>query len=334
MLQVSAPGKMFLLGEYAVLEGAPALLSAVDRRVQVRITAAAGSHWTISAPDIGIEQLQLEHDGRLPQQLSAATRKLLRVYAAVRTELAAHIDPLAAPLAIHISSGKFSHNGHKLGLGASAAVAAALSGALLRTMGQNCTRDALCRQAIAAHRRAQHDTGSGADVATSVHGGVLEYRAGEPAVELAWPADITGMAVVTGTGASTTQLVARVKAYGKRARQRYIADMAQLQQLAGVARAALADADSFLQLVRAYFAALQELDKNAGAGIVLPAHHELAALAARHGGAFKTCGAGGGDLGLAFACSGEPARRLAGAFTAAGAEIVPLSFAAQGLHYG
>src|SRR5699024_12839809 len=103
MLQVSAPGKMFLLGEYAVLEGAPALLSAVDRRVQERITAAAGSHWTIGVPDIGIEQLQLEHDGRLPQQLSAATRKLLRVYAAVRPGLAAHIDPLAAPTASHIS---------------------------------------------------------------------------------------------------------------------------------------------------------------------------------------------------------------------------------------
>ena len=34
---VSAPGKLFLIGEYGVLEGQPAVVAAVDRRVVGRL---------------------------------------------------------------------------------------------------------------------------------------------------------------------------------------------------------------------------------------------------------------------------------------------------------
>ena len=35
-MRASAPGKVFLLGEYAVTEGATALVAAVDRRAEAR----------------------------------------------------------------------------------------------------------------------------------------------------------------------------------------------------------------------------------------------------------------------------------------------------------
>lgn len=332
-MRVSAPGKLFLTGEYAVLEGAPALLSAVDRRVHVTAEQAAGSQWTISAPDIGIETLALAGDGGLPEELDAATRHRLRVFDAVRATLAEAAGAISQPLAIHIDSKAFSANGHKLGLGASAAVAAALTGALSRIAGMGCDPATLCDTAIAAHRRAQDGAGSGADVAASIYGGVIEYRENEVEAGMVLPADITGMAVVTGNGASTTDLVGRVAAYAEHEPAAYQADMAHLKQLASRASAALADADDFLALTRDYFAALQALDAHAHAGIVLDRHRELAALARRYGGVFKTTGAGGGDLGLVFSPGGGPARRLAAELTTAGVTIVPPGLGGPGLHY-
>lgn len=40
-LRASAPGKLFLCGEYAVLEGAPAVLTAIDRRAVARFGGRA-----------------------------------------------------------------------------------------------------------------------------------------------------------------------------------------------------------------------------------------------------------------------------------------------------
>ena len=84
----SAPGKLFLLGEYAVLEGAPALLTAVDARVRVRIEPAEAGRWRLDAPDLGIGSLTLGADGTLPAGLDAGTRRNLRVFDAVRATVA------------------------------------------------------------------------------------------------------------------------------------------------------------------------------------------------------------------------------------------------------
>src|SRR5699024_4195204 len=81
VMPISAPGKLFLIGEYAVLDGAAAVLSAVDRRVQVRTTTANDGYWHIHAPDIGINALRLNADGTLPTGLGAGQHRRLRLYA-------------------------------------------------------------------------------------------------------------------------------------------------------------------------------------------------------------------------------------------------------------
>ncbi len=53
----SAPGKVVLCGEYAVLDGAPAICMAVRRRAKVRVTNIDGARNRVSAPGYS------EHEG-------------------------------------------------------------------------------------------------------------------------------------------------------------------------------------------------------------------------------------------------------------------------------
>ncbi|TDW28409.1 mevalonate kinase family protein [Cryobacterium psychrophilum] len=344
----SAPGKLFLLGEYAVLEGAPALLTAVDRRVRVRIATTDADRWLLDAPGLGVESLTLEPDGAVPASLDGPTREKLRLYDAVRrtvAEAAGGDDGSRRPcrarpdqaLSITIDSSELSMDGHKLGLGGSAAVAVALTASLARARARDLDNAALFAAALTAHRQAQGALGSGGDVAAAVAGGLISYAPGThlgPAVSVAslrWPSDLSMMVVVTGAGSSTPELVGRVADFARRDASTYRSDLARLAELAEQAVPALATADTFLPLAAQYFDALVTLDAHAQAGIISDRHRQLHALAARLGGVFKSSGAGGGDVGLAFARSGAPARRLAAALTRAEAQIVPLTVCAGGI---
>ncbi|MBC7443518.1 MAG: hypothetical protein H7311_13540 [Ramlibacter sp.] len=334
-IHVSAPGKLFLLGEYAVLEGAPALLTAVDRRVEVTIDDSASEAWLLTAVGLGIENLALQTDGALPAGLAPQVRARLDLFDAVREAVLARASrPALRPLRISIDSSAFSRGGHKLGLGSSAAVAVALTSALARAAGLDLARGDLFHLAHAAHRSAQNGAGSGGDVAASVYGGLISYTRGAEPVPLTWPAKLSLMAVVTGEGSLTTRLVARVADYAAADAQRYREDMSRLAGLAARAETALVDPAAFLGLATDYFQALALLDAHAGAGIVTERHRELQALAHREGGVFKTSGAGGGDVGLAFSLGGEPTERLSAALEAAGATVVRLGFSAPGVQEG
>ena len=335
----SAPGKLFLLGEYAVLSGAPALLTAVDRRVTVTIEELDTGPWRLSAPDLGLSRLALGDGGSVPGGLDEDTVRRLRLFDAVRSAVAQcarrHPDARGPrPLSITTNSGALFSGSHKLGLGSSAAVAVALTGALARASGLTLDRDGLCDLASAAHRTAQHGAGSGADVAASVYGGLLAFKHGAPPTALAWPGELAMMVVVTGEGSSTTELVGRVAQYAERDASGYRTDLDRLSALANQAEESLGEADRFLKLAADYFDALVHLDAHAHAGIVTARHLRLHEVAERAGGVFKTSGAGGGDVGLAFSRSGAPALHLAAALAAAGAEVVPLGFGAAGLEDG
>jgi phosphomevalonate kinase len=334
----SAPGKLFLLGEYAVLEGAPALLTAVDARVRVRVEPADAPAWRLDAPDLGIRGLMLGTDGTLPDGLDAGTRESLRVFDAVRAAVAdrsGRQGSIRRPsLAVGIDSSALRAGGHKLGLGSSAAVAVALTAALARVAGLELDRGEVFDLANAAHRAAQGGSGSGGDVAASTYGGLLRYIRDTTPTPLAWPADLTMLVVVTGTGSSTTDLVGRVADYAARDPAGYRADLDRLIALAECAPAAVRSADLFLELASDYFDALRRLDAHAHAGIVTDRHRQLQELAAQHSAVFKTSGAGGGDVGLAFSRSGAPALELAATLAAAGADVVPLGFGAAGLEDG
>ncbi len=329
--QVSAPGKLFLLGEYAVLEGAPALLIAVDRRAVVTATTSAG--WRLTAREIGVDDLELGPGGSLPLGLDVGTTSRLALVDAVRMGVAeAFPDALPEPLDLAIDTSALHENGYKLGLGSSAAVATALTAALANARGIGLTREALFALADTAHRASQGGTGSGGDVAASVYGGLLLYTRDDPPSPVSWPHDLDLFAVTTGTGSSTIDLVSGVMTYRERDPQGYRRDLDALSELAAEAEQALADADAdaFLALADDYFRAIDALGAHSRAGIVTDRHRELRELAAASGAVFKPTGAGGGDLGLVFAKLGAT-DELQSAFARAGAAVIPVPYSPDGV---
>jgi phosphomevalonate kinase len=294
-----APGKLVLSGAYSVLEGAPAIVAAVDRYV-----VADGAR----AADFVTDEV------------------------AVAVEMGALERPVwfdASALRERVPDG----GSRKLGLGSSAAI---LVASLAATLGERFANDAALRAAIfplalAAHRRAQGG-GSGVDVAASVHGGVLRAQIAPGGALQVTSAPLPAGTVVevyaSPVAASTRALLGRVRALGDRDPEHH---RACLDAAGAGARRAVA-ARSIAQLVSAVQAqtdALAALGSAARAAIVTPDVAALRAPAEALGGTFAPSGAGGGDIAFFLGPAATPA-----AFRALAAErglaLIELTVGAEG----
>src|SRR5699024_4038945 len=81
-IQASAPGKLILLGEYAVLEQAPCLVSAVQRKCTVDIKPHNTSWFSIASSRSEVPNVECmltaEGNFRFKESLSADGHKRLR----------------------------------------------------------------------------------------------------------------------------------------------------------------------------------------------------------------------------------------------------------------
>jgi phosphomevalonate kinase len=185
-VRLTVPGNLLLLGEYAVTEeGGLGLAVAVDRRVAVELEPA--------------DSLVIE--GRWAGQTVRESPLFTAVVDAWRARLAEgdlgdspeQPGRARAPGArIVVDSSAFFTGSRKGGFGSSAAVAAALTCALLHLSGFSGPGLLQCaaRLALLAHRRVQGGRGSGYDVYASLYGGIGCLTGGvDPvwqAVELPW----------------------------------------------------------------------------------------------------------------------------------------------------
>lgn len=308
----SAPGKVVLLGEYAVLDGAPALVLAVDRRARVtlRHAPAPGSWCTIDAQSLEISAAacRLDGAGRIEWGCDQATSARLGLVATVLAEVAAAGPPPPAFHAVLDTDAFFDQRRAKLGLGSSAALTVALGAALRSMAGQPSLR---AEELIAAHRRQQDGRGSGLDIAAAQYGGALIYQlAGmEPvATPVTLPGQLSWCCVWTGRPAATGPRLLQMARWREHDPGGYDSLMGGLTQTAaaGAAAARARDAAGLIAAVSSYGAQLAELGAASGTDIVTREHREIAALARASGVAYKSSGAGGGDIGIAV--SGDAGR--------------------------
>jgi mevalonate kinase len=339
---VEAPGKLVLLGEYAVLEGAPGLVTAVGRRARVELDAASTP--VVAAPNLGIAGAAYSvraGEVRWGSDVPDDQRDALGFVAVFIERALQAAGAELAPPALRIDSSAFSAGGHKLGVGSSAAVAAATTAAVLLAGGaanDESLHGRTLELALSAHSAAQAGSGSGIDVAASVLGGLLHYErppgGGAPVYwRLAPPAWLDPICVWTGRAASTRRRVAQVRAFGERQPRAYRVLMDEMHGVAEMGCEAIAGDDParFFDAVAEYGEALARLGADSGAEILSAEHRRVHEVVRAEGGVYKPSGAGGGDLGVAFAESAAATRRVEEAVARAGFEIVRLQIAAPGL---
>ncbi len=290
-LSVSAPGKAFLIGEYAVLEGAPAYVTAVDVR-------AVAHDATAERPAASSAVVHCAH-ARVAQFLEGRG-----------------VAPGESPA---VETGGFTLGPRKLGLGSSAAVAAAVVGYHLARSGLDVSSPEVRTQALAlahaAHSEAQGGNGSGADVATAVHGGTIRFvdRKVEP---IALPGWLALGFVDAGAPAATSSFVHAVKSAQQRDPSRWRAAMTMLREAAVAFGEALSQPDrggfaALRSAVELHVRGLRALQAVAEVPIITDAIAGIVELCAQANVAAKPSGAGGGDLVVLFAPDRGAIDRLA-----------------------
>jgi phosphomevalonate kinase len=344
----SAPGKLVLLGEYAVLEGAPALVLAVDRRAHVRIETRTDGVCDVHAPDLGVSGARMTVDGDALRWLcdEAGAAKLSLVehvwQGLVREELA---PEAGEGFSLHLdTSGFFNVDGAsraKLGLGSSAALTVALASALAMFAGHAdvlSDRTQWLRRLLHMHGGWQGGRGSGVDVAASVAGGLIRYQLAGQAREptftaLPWPmAGVHCLFVWSGQSVSTHDFLQRLAQWRVNRAADYASHMKELGALseAGLGALRRQDAQSFVDLTKAYAVALQQFGHACGLEIYSPEQKKLADMASEAGVSYKPCGAGG-DFGVVFADDIERLATFERAIVPAGMHVVPLGLDSDGV---
>jgi phosphomevalonate kinase len=303
-MKLRAPGKVFLAGEYAVLErGRPALVVGIDRFLEAIVEPAQ----KISIAHRGI----VWDGGPAPPELRFAVR-------AVR--LAKPLNPFRLTY-----ENELAIAGKKLGLGGSAAATVLAVRAARPDLGPSET----LVLALAAHWIEQGGSGSGGDVAASTLGGVLRvtgripWRSAEEAMalpleellntnpidarQLSIPSDLRLLLAFTGEPADTRVLVRQVRALAAGNGPRWRVCEAAITQACEALSGALetGQREQALQAVRAGAAAMAQLGEAAGAPIVTEALAEACAIASAAGAAAKPSGAGGGDCAVVLAFGDE-----------------------------
>lgn len=299
----SAPGKALLCGEYAVLEGATAVVAAVDRRVVAR--------WT-------------DDDVFMPPEVEATLELAQRA-----------VGPVDGALSVDVTA--LRRGDVKLGVGSSAAAAVAASAAVFASHGRDLNqpdeRRGVFECALRGHGVVAPE-GSGVDVAASAFGGFLGYRKGnEEPRSLACPENLTVSLVWTGHPARTSDLVDRVQKLGRTQPARHRELLAELCRLAETFADAIEQGRA-ADVVRAageYGVAMGALGDAADAPIVESRLLAATQLAARFSGAAKPCGAGGGDVAIAFFTDPERARAFELACADEGLHPIEVSFGAEGV---
>ena len=349
-----APGKLYIAGEYAVVEpGHRAVLVAVDRFITVRITPCSPS-----GEYAGTISSRLYANGsrswrRRPQdgQAEAVGGEDDYIISAIRVveALMTQGDGWPRSFDLSVSSGLEEDDGRKLGLGSSSAVTVATVRAVADLYGLAASDLTVYKLAMLASDTVQ-PIGSGGDIAASAMTGWVAYtspdrswlrRARQRArvggsvsdlVEADWPGlsvrrlpppSLRLQAGWTGAPASTPALVADVQA-GSHGADDYAVFLRDSQDCLARLITAIEDDDT-AQIIRQIArnrALLAGLSRISGRTIETAELARLVEIALEHGAAAKSSGAGGGDCGIALCTPATDLVALRAAWETAG--ILPL----------
>lgn len=324
MIETSVPGKLFIAGEYAVVEpGHPAIIVAVDQFINVTIEGARknGSIQSAQYSDLPIRwtrrngELVLDHRENPFHYILAAIR-LTEKYAQEKGTLLSFYD-------LKVTSELDNSNGRNYGLGSSGAVTVATVKALNLYYDLKMDRLTQFKIAALAHLAVQGN-GSCGDIAASCYGGWLAFSTFDHEWVLRkqqewtltqlltsdWPELSIRPLIVpkslrlligwTGSPASTSDLVDQVYQSKEAKEKGYAKFLADSKDCVNRLIDGFLNEDSrtIKKMITENRKLLVGLSSLTGVTIETPALKKLCDLAETYRGAAKSSGAGGGDCGI------------------------------------
>ena len=323
-LVASAPGKLMISGEYAVLEGGRAMVAAVSRRARVTLDTSAGISDGSEAPS-----------NRWPESKTFPPEVLLTLEKAELSYGKLGHDAMHMNLSLDVQS--LREGDKKLGLGSSAAASVATAAVVAMGTGRDVDKERYEIMALALEgHRAVAPEGSGADVIASALGGFVALARDSEGIDidpLSGGLGFVWRVVWTGQPARTSDLVRATKLLAETSRSAYDAALEPI----GLASQRLIDAfegndvDTAIQAIRAHHAAMRALGEAANVPIVTLELDLAAQLAHEEQGAAKPSGAGGGDVAIALFSSEEHALSFEAKCRARGLLPVPMTLGVEGV---
>jgi phosphomevalonate kinase len=305
---VTAPGKVFLAGEYSVLAGGPAVVSTVGVHARASVVkSGAGREKQAAFVDAIVHVLAPDIQRRLRRRGQR----------------------------ISLDVGAFYTGRTKMGIGSSAAGVAAVAG-LVRVLSEGSVgrRDVLARRCAELHRTLQDGLGSGADAAACCRGGVIRFRMPATLRALPSPGWVHGVAVALGGGGRTKRVLARHARRYEEGERRTLLNIEVFAEAAEMVIDALEREDwHTLRLgVNLTAAAYEELADILDTELVTASDRTLMKAARRMNGVSRPSGAGGGDLHVAFFPSSRSAARFTRWATSRRHPAIPITPDPLGTH--
>ncbi len=351
MIHISAPGKLMVSGEWAVLEGSKCVVAAVNRRVH-SIVDVCDNDISITLDDFCIKNAGFSWDGKniVPkQQADAEKLKFTKVSIEVSLRFLQEKGFDFKPFAIRTYGEETMVNGKKVGFGSSAAAVVAIIASILNFYGHSPGKEEIYKLATIAHYFAQGKVGSAFDVAASTYGGIIVYRRFDAAwltkkiegrekiadiVKEKWlgffvehmkiPENLFMAIAWTGESASTSAAIRQMDSFKKSSPGRY----KELYDSIGNVVKTLIDAlksedeEKVIVSIKNNRELLSQLTKESGVNIETPELKLLSDIAEKYGAAGKLSGAGGGDCGFAVSFGKEAIEKVKEAWQKAGLYVI------------
>ncbi len=283
----SAPGKLMLYGEHAVVYGSPCIVTAVDQRVRVTVEPNGEGEIHVCSPNVGLDEYHkmISRLGKddLPKSMAFVEMLVKRIYEKYKLNSGIRIS----------TESDFSS---QFGFGSSAAVVSALSMGLNEYFNLGMSKHELFQVAYQAVLDVQ-GVGSGFDVAASVYGGTIYYVTPGEIIESVYEGNLPMVVGYTGIKADTSTLIRQV---------------AELKRNEGWVEAVFGDISDLVNRAKNMFVKkdFEQLGKLMNKNQKLLSTLNVSSIeldklikAAKESGAYgaKLSGAGGGDCMVALA---------------------------------
>ncbi len=314
---VSAPGKLMLLGEHAVVYNRPCLVTAVDQRMRTTVEFLDSQDFELEAPDVNVTAYKKSLSdlgvGDVPkgaQFVEVAVKNIAEKY----------------PLKSGIRVTTVSEFSSQFGFGSSSASTVCTIKAISELLNLNLTQKEIFDLAFKTVLDIQ-GKGSGFDVAAAVFGGTLYFVTAGKVIEPLKISSLPLMVGYSGVKADTVTLINKVRESfaGRETRLEEIYD--GIKKLVEEARKALLMEDwvSFGDLMNKNQQYLSEL----GVSIEkLDTMINISLSAGAYGA--KLSGAGGGDCMIAV-CAKDKEQLIKAGIVQAGGEVINVKTNTEGV---